>query len=84
MIEYSGIYFFDGQDVNRNLTKQQVIDMKYVVREHIETTHLTQHNVGGTEFSVSIKAGLLANLYRFQEFLLRLIYLVVFSRLIIG
>jgi len=59
MTGYGGIFFFDGQDLNRNITKQQVIDMKDVVWEYVETT---QHNFGRNELSVSIKADILTNL----------------------
>jgi hypothetical protein len=62
MVGYHGKFFFDSQEVNRNVTKQGVIDMKDVVWEYIETTQLAQHNVGGNKFSVYIKAGILTNL----------------------
>ena len=69
--------------MNRNITKQQVIDMKDIVREYTETTELDQHNVSGNKFSASIKAGILTNLQRFQEFILSLVNLFMFTRLII-
>jgi len=62
MVGNRGTFFFDGQDVNRNMTIQQVIIMKDVVWKYIETTQLAQHNVGGNEFSVSTKAVILTNL----------------------
>ena len=68
MIGYRGRFFFDSQDVNRNITIQQVIDMKNVVWEYIGRTQLAQHNVGGNEFSVSIKAGILTNYRVFRNF----------------
>jgi len=54
-----------------------------VVWEHLETTQLAVSNVGGNEFSVSIKSGIMTNLQRIQEFLLKLVIIVVFTRLII-
>jgi hypothetical protein len=83
MIEYRGRFFFDGQDVNRNITEQLIIDMKAVVWQYRETTQLALYNVGGNEFSVSIKAGKLTNLWRFQKFHLSLVIVAVFTRLII-
>ena len=83
MTGYRWRVLFDGQDVNRNITKQQVIDMKDIVREYTETTELDQHNVSGNKFSASIKAGILTNLQRFQEFILSLVNLFMFTRLII-
>jgi hypothetical protein len=56
---------------------EQVIDMKDILWEHIETTQLAQHNVGGNEFSVFIKTGILTDSWRFQEFLLNLVIVVV-------
>jgi hypothetical protein len=46
------------------------MDMKYVVREYIESTQLVQNNVDCNEFSVSIKAGVMKiNFYRdFRNF----------------
>jgi len=41
---------------------EQVINMKGVVWEYMETTQLVQHNVGCKEFSVSIKAGIPTNI----------------------
>ena len=51
--------------------------MKDILWEHIETTQLAQHNVGGNEFSVFIKTGILTDSWRFQEFLLNLVIVVV-------
>lgn len=59
------------------------MDVEDVVWEHLETTQLAESNVGGNEFSVSIKSGIMTNLQRIQEFLLKLVIIVVFTRLII-
>jgi hypothetical protein len=59
MIGYRERIFFDGQDVTRNIAIQQIMDMKYVVWEYMESNKLAQNNVGGNEFSVSIKAGIM-------------------------
>jgi hypothetical protein len=59
---YRGRLFFDGQEVNRNIAKQQFTALKDVLWEYIETTQLSQHNFGRNEFWVSIKADTLTNL----------------------